>query len=277
MSRTFAGEVTGPFRILPVTLPTEELIAGLNDFQPTHLNVYPSLLPRLLQRSRRGRLHISPLEILCSGEPLLPEIRHSTEETFGRIINNRYGCSELVGAETFPGSPGLHLIEDAAVYEPVDAQNLPVPTGQRAAKLLITNVNNQLLPLIRYELTDEVTFLGGPNPSPWTGRRIADIQGRLDDVLVYGEGIEIHPHLFRSRLGATPGISEYQVRQRERGAEILVQLIAAADLESLRSRLIADLRQAGIPDPDIRVMPVDMIPRFEHTGKLKRFIPLTRT
>jgi hypothetical protein len=32
--------------------------------------------------------------------------------------------------------------------------------------------------------------------------RVADIQGRNDDVFVYANGIAIHPLVFRSRLGA---------------------------------------------------------------------------
>ena len=53
----------------------------------------------------------------------------------------------------------------------------PGGPGTRARKLLVTNVINHVLPLIRYELTDEVTVLDEPNPGPWTGRRIADIEG----------------------------------------------------------------------------------------------------
>lgn len=57
-----------------------------------------------------------------------------------------------------------------------------VAVGAWAAKLLVTDVINNLLPPISCELTDEVALLAEPNPDPWTGRRIADIEGRLDDA-----------------------------------------------------------------------------------------------
>ena len=115
-------------------------------------------------------------------------------------------------ARSYPGSRGLHLNEDIAVYEPVDAANRPVAPGTRASKLLLTNVINHALPLIRYELTDEITVLDEPNPDPWTGRRIADIEGRSDDVFTY-DHVEVHPYVFRSAIGRRREVLEFQVRQ----------------------------------------------------------------
>ena len=152
---------------------------------------------------RAPRLHIAPRQLTCGSEPLLTEARRAIEDAFGAVINT-YATSEAgVMARSFPGSPGLHLTEDVAVYEPVDGEGRPTPVGAHAAKLLVTNVINHALPLIRYELTDEVTFLAEPNPGPWTGRRIADIHGRLDDSFTYDGGVEVHPHVFRSALGAS--------------------------------------------------------------------------
>jgi phenylacetate-coenzyme A ligase PaaK-like adenylate-forming protein len=52
-----------------------------------------------------------------------------------------------------------------------------VASHDAAAKLLLTNVANYVLPLIRYEVTDETTFVATPNPDPWTGRRISAVAG----------------------------------------------------------------------------------------------------
>src|SRR6185369_8758640 len=124
------------------------------------------------------------------------EARADIEDAFGCPLSNLYAASEVgIIARSYPGSPGLHLNEDIAVYEPVDGGNRPVGPGTRARKLLVTNVINHVLPLIRYELTDEVTVLDEPNPAPWTGRRIADIEGRLDDSFCYPGGVEVHPHV----------------------------------------------------------------------------------
>ena len=73
---------------------------------------------------------------------------------------------------------GMHLSDDLFVIEPVDGQGDPVPPGERAAKVYVTNLYNRVQPLIRYELTDEITVLDGPCPCGVTLLRIDDIQGR---------------------------------------------------------------------------------------------------
>jgi len=164
--------------------------------------------------------------------------------------------------------PGCQLI-----VEPVDLAGRTVPPGERAAKIYLTNLYNPVLPLIRYEITDEVMVLPGPCPCGSAHRRIADVQGRLDDVFTY-QGLRVHPHLFRTALSREAGIVEYQVRQTPAGAAIAVRCSAPVGLDGLRDRVAVSLAGAGLERPQVTVEIVD---RFERPGgpaKLKRFIPL---
>jgi phenylacetate-coenzyme A ligase PaaK-like adenylate-forming protein len=68
-------------RRVPVTLPFERIVAGLNDVQPAVLNGYPSVLHQLAFEARGGTLEISPKAINSVAEPLLPEIRAVLGET----------------------------------------------------------------------------------------------------------------------------------------------------------------------------------------------------
>ena len=45
---------------LPVTLPLPQLVEALNQFQPTYLNVYPSVALWLAEEQQAGRLRLSP-------------------------------------------------------------------------------------------------------------------------------------------------------------------------------------------------------------------------
>lgn len=74
----------------------------------------------------------------------------------------------------------MHLSEDVAIFEPVDGDGRPVPPGTRATKMYITKLYNHVQPLIRYELTDEVTLIDEPCPCGCAMRRIDDIEGRSD-------------------------------------------------------------------------------------------------
>ena len=137
-----------------------------------------------------------------------------------------------------------------------------------------SNVVNHAIPLIRYELADELTVLAEPNPGPWTGRRIADIEGRVEGTFVYDGGIEIHLHLFRSALGRRPQILEYQVRQTALGADIAVRTSAQLDTAALSRELVRSIATLGVARPRVSVAEVEDIERSGPTGKLRRFIPL---
>jgi phenylacetate-coenzyme A ligase PaaK-like adenylate-forming protein len=159
------------------------------------------------------------------------------------------------------------------VFEFVDANNRPVAPGCRAAKILVTNVVNKMLPLIRYEITDEVTLLEGPNPGRWTGRRIADPGGRSDDWFDY-DGLTVHPQIFRTLL-VQSGVAEYQVRQTSRGADVDVVTLGRCDVTCISSGVEVALDRLGLADPAVVVRAVDAIPRHAQTGKLRRFVPLS--
>jgi phenylacetate-CoA ligase len=159
--------LTGPqlkFLQFPVTQPIEEIVAGLNQAQPDFLLAYPSALHVLSFEAQAGRLQIAPQVIRCGAEPLLPEIRAAAEQTWGTPVGNVWGTSEGGGTAVPCGKTRSHLSEDLLIVEPVDERGRAVPPGQRSAKVYLTNLYNHALPLIRYEITDEVTILAEPCP-----------------------------------------------------------------------------------------------------------------
>ena len=274
--RTFSGGSEGPSKSFPILLPIDEIVEGLNQFQPTHLIAYPSILHRLALEKKAGRLSVSPQSMMCVAEPLLPEARQIILDVFEKPPMNMYGSSEAGGiAHSFPGSSGMHLMEDMNVYEPINETGIPVVPGVAAAKLLITNVANQLLPLIRYEQTDEVTFLDENNPDPWTGRRIADIKGRVDDHFVYERGVDVPPLLLWTLFGKIPEVFEYQAQQTQQGIKVLLRATKLIGIDEIQKELASGLSRLGLSEPEVIVNQVDYIERHKETGKLRRFIPLS--
>jgi len=207
-------------------------------------------------------------------EPLLQETRQAAEETWHAPIANMWGTSEagVTAIGCFKGA-GMHLTDDLVIVEAVDANGDPVPTGVRSHKVYVTNLFNPLMPLIRYEITDEVTLLDQPCACGSVHQRIADIEGRNDDTFVYADGVTVHPHLFRSTLGREPAISEYQVQQTPAGAEIIVCADGVLDTATLSRKLAEALDRAGCTEPTVTVTHVEEIHRLS-TGKMKRFLPL---
>lgn len=272
LAQTFSNPALTVHR-LPITLPLGELVARLNAVQPTMMMSYASALPLLAHEARSGRLAIAPLRITCTSEPLLPEIRRLAEETWGAQVYNSWGTTEGGPTGTSCGQGrGMHLSDDLLIVEAVDEAGRPVHPGERSAKVYLTNLYNPTIPLLRYELTDEVTLLSEACPCGSRHTRIADIQGRQDDCFIYGE-VVVHPIAFRSPLSRCRGIAEYQVRQTARGAEIAIRCIGRVDISALRREIAKGLAELGLSGAEISVTPVERLDR-QDVGKLRRFLPL---
>jgi phenylacetate-CoA ligase len=272
LSRTFASPGIVNVRF-PVTLQTDEIVAGLNEAQPDLLLAYPSALHVLSLEARARRLRIAPRQVWSCAEPLLPEIRAAAEQAWGVHLGNLWGASEGGGVAVGCDLGRSHLSDDLVIVEPVDEDGLPVAPGERSAKVYLTNLFNRALPLIRYEITDEVMILTDSCPCGSAHRCVADIQGRLDDVFFY-DGLRVHPHVFRSVLGRQTGVAEYQVRQRPQGASIAVHCGARVDLEGLRAEITHALARLGLPSPVVDVAAVARLERDPGPARLRRFVPL---
>ena len=271
LPQTFANPTVDVARF-SVTRPIDQIVAGLNAYQPLALMGYPSMLALLAVEARAGRLRILPRRVVTTSEPLLPEVRRALTEAFCAPVANMYGTSEAgpIGVGCFRG-PGIHLCDDLVIVEPVDLAGRPVPPGVRSDKIYVTAISNPTLPLIRFELTDQVTFLDRPCPCGSAHQLIADVQGRLDDVFVYPGGQVVHPHVFGSLLRRDPGIVEYQVRQTPAGAEVLV-VGAPADPAALGRAVAAELAALGVPGPAVEVAVVGQLER-QAAGKVRLFLP----
>jgi phenylacetate-CoA ligase len=272
LGRTFAGPGLTTFRF-PVTLPIDEIVTGLNRAQPACLNAYPSALHLLSFEAQAGRLRIEPQRVQSAAEPLLPEIRAAAEHAWGVRVGNLYGTSEGGGTATPCDQQRTHLSEDTVIVEPVDADGRPVAPGERSAKVYLTNLYNRVLPLIRYEITDEVTVLTEACECGSSMPCLADIQGRLDDTFIYADRV-VHPHVFRTALGRRAAIVEYQVRQTALGAAIAVRCEGPVDLEDLRGEIERGLAQLGLERPKVTLIRVGELERVGGPAKLRRFVPL---
>jgi phenylacetate-coenzyme A ligase PaaK-like adenylate-forming protein len=273
-TQTFASGAAEIHRF-PVTRPLAEIVDGLNRIDGDTLGAYASMLASLAAEARAGRLRISPKLVFATSEPLLPEIRAAAERAWGAPVGNVWGTSEggITAASCYRDS-GMHVSDDLLLVEAVDERGAAVPPGTRSAKVYLTNLFNHVMPLIRYEISDEVTFLDEPCRCGSTHRRIADIQGRMDDLFHYADGVVVHPHVIRSVLGRDPAISEYQVRQTAAGADVLVRCCAALDAPRVARELQDELRRLGVRDAAASVAVVEQLER-QDTGKLKRFVPLS--
>jgi phenylacetate-CoA ligase len=195
--------------------PLERLAEQLDAFAPTVVATYPSMAWVLSEAQRQGLLHIAPRAIWTGGETLGPALRRSLGQTFGAQVHDSYGASEcfLIANECRCGR--LHLNADWVILEPVDARGRPVPDGSFGATTLLTNLSNEVQPILRYDLGDRVRIVPGAC-NCGTSLPVIEVQGRADDMLTLRDarGHEVHltPLALTTVLEDEAGVFDFQLR-----------------------------------------------------------------
>jgi phenylacetate-CoA ligase len=98
---------------------------------------------------------IRPTGIVSAAMTLHAWQRCVIEEAFGRPVTDRYGCEEtsLIACEC-EEHRGLHLNADGVFAEVVPDERLNAGPG--AGRLLLTDLTNRAMPLVRYQVGDVV-------------------------------------------------------------------------------------------------------------------------
>jgi phenylacetate-coenzyme A ligase PaaK-like adenylate-forming protein len=258
--------------VIEAGAPFDEVLTAVAVARPTHLVGYPSVIGRLARAVLAGELDCHPVRVSTNSEPLLDEDRRAIADAWQAPVHNLWGSTEIgVQAVGCGVGEGLHICEDEVVLERVDENGAPVGPDQPAARTLATGLANRTFPFIRYDLGDDVKLLPGPCECGSAFARVADIGGRRDDDFRYGS-ITVPAITFRHVLGTDPHVSEYQVMQTTKGADILT--VGRPDIDNLATSVAAALQRCGLPNPSVKIRPVDRIPRNRASGKLKRFIAL---
>lgn len=255
---------------LSALTPLDDMVETLNVHQPEALMGYPSVAARLADEQLAGRLRIQPRIAVFSSEPLTEDVRARVRAAWGIECGNAYASTEaiLIALSTPEYPHAAELTEDLLVIEVVAADNRPVPAGASGDKLLITDLTNLALPLIRYELSDRVTVSVGPNPSGRPYRHLAAIEGRSADTLelpaANGGHVHVPPYRLGEPFGRLPDVRGFQVVWD--GRALSVQIVPRRDApagtpERVRSALARALAEAGTASVPIAVEPVHELER----------------
>jgi phenylacetate-coenzyme A ligase PaaK-like adenylate-forming protein len=267
--RIFAGfqSARGDAPELSALTPLPEMVAALNAYQPEVLVGYCSVGALLAAEQLAGRLDIAPRIVAFGSEPLPMGARERIEAAWGIDPCEYYVSTEApTMACSTPGHPrALEVLEDLHVVEVVDEDDRPVPPGTAGAKVLVTNLDNYTLPLIRYELADRVTISPDPNPAGRPYVHLAAIDGRTADTLTFpardGGEVAVLPLRLGAPFARLPEVRQFQIVHEHGALEVRVVLEAAAPTDRVRAAVAAALEAAGAVVPEIRVTPVEHLER----------------
>jgi phenylacetate-CoA ligase len=231
--------------VIPVSSGnTSRQIQLMRNFHTSVVHATPSYLLHLHSALAREGVEPGQLSLrkaFIGAEPHSEETRRKIENLFGIEAYNSYGLSEMNG----PGvafecvyKTGLHLWEDAYILEIIDPQTLqPLAEGE-TGEIVMTTLQRQATPLLRYRTRDLSHLVSGYCPCGRGHRRLARIKGRSDDMLIIN-GVNVFPSQ----------IEEVLMKILEVGANYLIQLEKRGSLDRLMVKTEIDARLfTGDPD-----------------------------
>ncbi len=195
----YGAEKVGMLTVPAAAGNTTRQIKFIKDFGTSVLHAIPSYASRIYEVMKEEGCDPrkdTKLRVLCIGaEPHSEEQRKRIEENLGVKAYNSYGISEMMGpgvAFECQEQNGLHIWEDYFIVEIIDPVTLePLPDGE-LGELVLTTINREAMPLLRYRTRDLTRILPGDCPCGRHHKRLARLQGRSDDMMIL-KGVNIFP------------------------------------------------------------------------------------
>lgn len=160
---------------------------------------------------------------LVSGDACPEGVIHELERLLGTRLFPHYGSREMClgGAVTCPAHEGMHLRENHVIAEIVSPEGEPLPDGE-FGELVITTVDMQAMPLIRYKTGDYTRFLAEPCPCGGVTRRLDTVRRARETPDI----VDLDSALF-----ALSGLIDYSARLD--GGQLIVDAVGTVTAEEL--------------------------------------------
>ena len=235
---------------------TDKQLKMMQDLKSTVLcatSSYALLLSEeISKRGIRDRLYLT--KGIIGSERWGQKMRERIAAELGVQLFDIYGLTEIYGpgiGMSCPHECGMHMWDDYVYCEIVDPKTGELLPEGEVGELVLTTLQKEGAPLIRYRTHDLTRFLPGDCPCGATYPRIDTILGRTDDMVKI-KGVNIFPSQIDEMLKTVHGASsEYQVMlDHLNGKDILTLFVErdpGADLDTLHANILHAFKsQIGI-------------------------------
>lgn len=265
---------------------TRRQLQLMKDFRTTVIHATPSYMLHMYDKMEEEGFALSDFAIkkaYIGAEPHSEDIRKKIESLYGIDAYNSYGLSEMNG----PGlafecvyKNGMHLWEDYYIGEIIDPETLrPLPDGERG-ELVLTILERNGMPILRYRTRDLTRFIPEPCPCGRTHRRLDRMTGRSDDMLIIN-GVNVFPSQIEEVIMKMPEIgNNYLIRVQKQGPldklTVKVEVTSSVftddtrDLENLQKRIQSNLQAVVFIRPAVELHEPGTLPVSQ--GKAVRVI-----
>jgi len=269
---------------------TQKQIELLLDLRTTVIHITPSYLFYLGHVIEEEKIPLSRFSLriaIVGAEPHSEETRRKLENIFRIKVFNCYGLSEMNG----PGvafeceyQNGLHLWEDHYYAEIIDPETGKVLPEGREGELVLTTLQREGMPIIRYRTRDITKFIKGSCPCSRTHRRISRMKGRTDDMFIV-KGVNIFPSQIEAVLMQIPEVDKnYRIIvDRYEGLDNLTVEVEVKKgffdgelrhLKAIQDKLTDMLKDNILVSPVVKLVEPGSLP--SSTGKAQRVIDKRR-
>lgn len=256
------------------------------DFGTTVVHAIPSYAARIYEvMCEKG---IDPQRdtklrtLVIGAEPHSEDTRKRIENMLGVKAYNSFGMSEMMGpgvAFECKEQNGMHIWEDYFIVEIVDPNTLePVPDGE-VGELVLTTINREGMPLLRYRTRDLTRILSGDCPCGRAHKRLDRMKGRSDDMIIL-KGVNIFPIQIETILMHFDELaSDYLITltTEAENDEMTVQVELKdmyiddySKLQALSKEITRQLRDEILVTPHVVLVPKNTLPKSE--GKAVRVV-----
>jgi phenylacetate-CoA ligase len=236
--------------------------------RPVLLDGYAEVLNLLAYfAAEHGYEGVRPRAVMSSGQVLTEQVRREIEQRFGAEVYDKYGSREFSGiAYECSAHQGHHVMAESYIVELL-CDGRPARPGE-TGEVVITDLSNHCLPLIRYRIGDLAVAMDERDRCP-CGRglpRIGRIEGRTSSLVLCADGTwlpgSFFAHFFKDYHAS---IRHYRVAQHEPGAFELELVKGYAFSEAELERMLRALHE-HVGGTRVEVRFVETIP-LGRTGK----------
>jgi len=177
----------------------------MRDFGTTVLACTPSYALHLAETIEEMGIRHDELKLtngIFGAEPWSESLRKELEEKLNISAIDIYGLSEVIGpgvASECQCKSGLHISEDYFIPEVVDPDTGETLEAGKVGELVLTTINKEGLPVIRYRTRDITSLNYEPCSCGRTHVRMNKLLGRTDDMLII-RGVNVFPSQIESVL-----------------------------------------------------------------------------
>ncbi|MBR1369182.1 phenylacetate--CoA ligase [Methanocalculus chunghsingensis] len=273
--------------VLPTSVGnTERQIELMQDLKATAIACTPSYLIHIGEAAERMGISIKNdtdlRSAIIGAEPWSESMRTRIYETMGVKAYNIYGTSEISGPmfSECTAQQGIHIWGDIAYPEIIDPVTGEVLESGESGELVMTVLQKEALPMIRYRIGDITRIDDEPCACGRTHPRIQRITGRVDDMLII-RGINVFPSAVEHALLGIPELAGHFLIEVDRKGsldDMIVRVEVAPeafsdrinDLINIKKKVEHTLKSALNVAVVVELAEPGSLPRFE--GKAKRVI-----